>query len=231
MVPTHPTIVIGFGRYARTVMRRLLQEALDQGALVWDEPSKQEGPGSRVLRNVAFIHVSEEDDEDTPLTGDLARDLYRQIQEVLPDYQNGGAQGSLRYLVAAAVTAAKDRLLDASKRSAGKQILRVGLDVLILAQPNRPDSLGRLEDVLEPAMQALADDRSLERPAAGSSLLNFLLFLDFDNYWESSETHRLIRAGMQSSVERWHLRQLSGEPGFARIYLMDGQVKQEGRRS
>jgi hypothetical protein len=134
-------------------------------------------------------------------------------------------------LLRQAVVEAKDRLLDASGRRSTGDRLRVGLDVLILAQPNGPEAPGRIEDLLGPAMQALADDRSLERPAPGSNLLNFLLFLDFDSYWAGSETNGRIRTGLQASIERWHTRQISGQPGFARIYLMDGQVKEQGRRA
>src|SRR5438552_1452689 len=58
-----------------------------------------------------------------------------------------------------------------------------GLDVIVLAQPHSTSALGQIRNLLEPGMRGLRAQRGLERPRTGLDLLNFLLLLDFEDFW------------------------------------------------
>jgi len=224
----HPTILIGYGRYGRSVLRRLLTSASSRGVLVWEDPAGGEGPSARRLKDLALLCVAEEPAND----GELDHDLSRQIHDVWPRGQRGDHPEPNRYVRAALVEAmltSKNRLLDAAARSGDRERLRLGLDVIVIAQPSGVQILGALEDLLQPAMDAVANDPNLRAPAQGQDLLNFIQMLDFDHYWDRSQAGRILRHEAVAAVRRWQDRLRAGKPSFGRIYVTDAYTP-EGYR-
>lgn len=215
MLQLHPSILIGYGSYGRRVLRRLLTDAEAHGMLVWEDVPFTGGPTARRLKNLALLYVPERPGTgEEGVQGDLARDLYQQIQEIASE------EGDLRK----AVLDAKGLLLNVSARSPQQDRLRLGLDVYVMAQPAKMEILGTLGEILQPVMDEISNDPGLRRPAQGSDLLNFILVLDFENFWDASNWGREIRHEVHSSVQRWEDRVLAGRPGFGRIYLIDGHT-------
>jgi len=220
MLPLHPTILIGCGSYGRSALRRTLQLAHDRGALVWEDVADQGHSVVRRIKQLALVVTPAGPGEDTSAEGDLARDLYNNLEELPAGRPDLFAQMVLRQ---------KERLLDAGRRSTDAARLRLGLDVFVLAQPAAIDLLGNMEALLQPVMDLLANDRSLQPPAPGADLLNFTLILDFDRYWDQSPAGRALRREVQAFAKRCMDRQREGRPSFSRIYLCDGQTG-DGRR-
>jgi hypothetical protein len=217
---SHPTILIGYDAYGRTVLRKLLANASSRGLLAWEDAVGTTGPSARRLKDLALIGVAPE------VTGEsaLAGDLYRQIQNVWPPERNPHAAEPhlfLRTALKEAVVQAKKRLLDAASRANDPSRLRLGLDVVVLAQVSGIDILGALEDLLEPALEALANDPTLRSPAPGQDLLNFILFLDFEHYWDKSPQGGILRKEASAFVRRWQDRHADARPSFGRIYVSD----------
>jgi hypothetical protein len=214
LIRLHPTILIGFGSYGRGLLRRVLLDAHDRGSLRWDSDSDADGSGGRRLQDLALLAVGGPGEDDTN-EGGVARDLYLQIQEI-------PASHSEEFIEALAV--AKDRLLNVARFAADSNRMRLGLDVIVLAQPANIAVLGNLEDLLHPAMDALSTVRGLQSPAAGADLLNFLMILDFNRYWDNNLANRAFQHELRACVGRWEERQQSGKPSFARIYLVDRET-------
>src|SRR5215213_9160166 len=129
----HPTLLIGHGAFGRTVLRRLLAGTAARGALVWQEAPDGSGPAARRLKNLVLLGVGGRgtgpEPANDPEQREIFRDLERQIEEVEP---SGDA-------LAAAMDRAAARLLAAEDRAADPDRLRLGLDVIVLAQPAAPE--------------------------------------------------------------------------------------------
>jgi hypothetical protein len=218
----HPTILIGYDTFGASVLQRLLGSAAPRGALAWeDRPESAEG-GAKQLKDLGLVWIADPAKPALSTTeGHLIKDLYSQIRRV---DAGPGAREDLKR----AVVEIKEKLIDESRLMQSSDRLRLGLDVIVIAQPSRVEIIGRLEDLLHPVMDALADDRSLRRPAQGADLLNFSAILDFDRYWSADSA--ALRRELQASVLRWKQRQAQRKPSFARIYLADGQTPSSGRR-
>lgn len=209
----HPTILIGYGSYGRKVLRRLLVDAEGHGLLIWEDPPSAGSPSERRLKDLALIHVSDQSDGEE-IESYMAKDLFRLIrtsslEEV--DFKQ-------------AVVGTKGLLLDEAARSADPARLRLGLDVIVFAQPTSLEALGTLERILPPVMQDLASDVSLKQPGPGSARINFSLVFDFENYWDRDAAGSGIRRETVHSIQRWERRMQEGLPAFGRIYLLDGHT-------
>lgn len=219
MVALHPTILIGFGEYGRRLLRQFLTQAHDRGVLQWEDPPQAEASAARRLKNLALIVVNSPSGND-PNDEGITKDLCSQIQ---------GLPAPSNECFSAAVELAKRRLLDAPGRVAGAQNLRLGLDVIALAQPNELAVLGNIERLLHPVMDSLSKDRSLQSPAPGADLLNVILMLDFDRYWDPSPAGETFRTQFGKTVQQWEKRRHKGGTPFSRIYLMDRETEDGNR--
>jgi hypothetical protein len=216
----HPTILIGQGAFGRTVLRRLLASTAARGALVWQEAPDGSDPAARRLKNLALLGVGGRggaglEPGNDPEQREIFRDLERQIEEVEP---SGDA-------LASAMARAAARLLAAEDRAADPDRLRLGLDVIVLAQPAAPERVGEVLNLLAPGMNGLAGNASLARVAEGVERLSFLQILDFEQYWDPAECGRRVREAVHRAVQHWEGQLKARRPGFGRTYLVDGHTQ------
>lgn len=218
----HPTILIGLGAFGRKVLRRLLATTAARGALVWQESPDGYDPAARRLKNLVLLGVggpggaraggeSAGDGEQR----EIFRDLERQIEEVEPADE----------ALASAMDRAAARLLAAEDRAADPDRLRLGLDVIVLAQPAEPEDVGELVNLLGRGMRRLAEKPSLGRVAEGNDKLNFLQVLDFEQYWDPAERGKRVREAVHRAVQHWECQLAGRRPGFGRTYLVDGYTQ------
>ena len=219
MIRLHPTILIGFGVYGRRLLRRILLDAHDRGSLRWCSDPAADGSGGRRLQDLALLAVGGPGEDDSG-EGGVARDLYSQIQEIPAAHPE---------VFTDALAMAKDRLLNVGRHAADPYRIRLGLDVIVLAQPTGIEVLGNMEDLLQPGMDALAAVRGLQSPSAGADPLNFLMILDFNRYWDLSPSTETFQQELRASIGRWEERQQNSKPSFSRIYMVDRET-QEGDR-
>jgi len=211
----HPTILIGHGELGRGVLRHLLASTAARGALVWQEAPHGSDPSARRLKDLALLSVSEGGhgrDSRDPEQREFFRDLEHQIEEV-------EASGEA---LAKAMDRAAARLLAAEDRAADPDRLRLGLDIVLVAQPAAPEDMGKLLNLLTPGMSALGAMANLARVAAGAERLNFLQVLDFEQYWDPSDRGRRVREAVFNAVQHWEGQLALRRPGFGRTYLVDG---------
>jgi hypothetical protein len=230
---SRPTLLVGYGRFGRRSLRRLLASTAPRGILRWEAPPPGASPNERRLQDLALLWVGdrlsegpESLDESDPGEGsflEMMRDLYNQIIQV-------PSSGSAERDLAEAAEAAADSLLSASTRSRRAEGgLPLGLDVIVLAQPTSPEVIGLLDKMVTALMERLAGNANLTRGARGASVLHFLQVLDFENYWAPGPDSSTLRRTLLGSVQRWRRRQDAGQPAFGRIYLVDGRT-QDGFR-
>lgn len=224
--PRHPTIVIGYGRFGREVLRQLLNQAGSRGVLSWEPPAPGRGPAERRLRGLSLLWLPDrlgipeqqaaKVDHQVSRSFGIMNDLYRQIVTVgdAPDAESG---------LANAVMESAKQLLAADTRARNPGQLPFGLDVVVVASPTRDDVVGTLDQLLTPGMEQLANNPSLEARAQNAQRLNFIEILDFDNYLEQSERARRIRKAVNQSASEWQARATKRRPSFGRIYLVDGR--------
>jgi hypothetical protein len=219
-----PSLVVGFGEYGLLLQARYLSEAASRGGLDWIAERKH--PAGRRLRRLAPIWVP--DERDTPRfdgagtagvsTHDVLRgahgfevleDLLPQI-EALPANVSPEALGDRTRLAA-------DWLIQVGLSEQGS----VGLDVYCLAAVRTADQLGRVTRLLEPVRRRLAARRELSSQGEGKDLLNFILILDFEGYWEETRAAESLRAAVVALVKDQRHAREHGEVGFGRIYVFD----------
>ncbi len=223
-----PTVLIGYGAYGRAALKRLLVVAALRGRLCWTEAGAS---GARRLRDLATLWLPEPgergDDVDGNAAGnadgnvgssdlELMRDLDQQILR-LPT-------GETENVLDARIEAIADRLLSAAERSRQGDALPLGLDLIVLARPTRPETVGRLDRLLSPVLEALGSRKVLGRGPGSADKLCFLQILDFEDYWHPSPRARRVREALAASVARWRSRAERKEPAFGRMYLIDGQT-------
>lgn len=228
--PARPAILLGYGDFGQTLLRRFLTSAALRGALAWETPPGGASPAERYLRDLAPIWVADPlrspgggggIDRQEPARLEVLRDLLDQIREV----QAGGAQPEA---VAAEAETAVESLLAApvQDRRGG----RPGLDVFVLARPRTARDLGALERLMRPLMDRVENHRYLRQARRTS----YVAILDFANYWDLSAGGRGLREALRRSVERWQGRRREGRPAFDRFYLVDGRTdagaRPEGQR-
>ena len=218
---SHPTIVVGFGAFGLEVMRRVLLMTASRGALTYEEPRAGDDPSSRRLRDLVLLHVDPRRDrrpeDDAAGSFEMMNDLYRQI---------GPVEGPADFV--AAMRVASTRLLSAAERAVRRDRLRLGLDVIVVAQPTYRD-LTQMEELLRPAMDELAARPNLARPGQGADRVNFVQILDFDHFWDSSQPARDLRRFLRSALERWDERRREGKSTFRRTYLLDRHAESGDR--
>jgi hypothetical protein len=209
----HPTLCIGFGSYGQKVLRQLLLDSEAHGLLRWRDLSHPVNPAVRSLKDLVLVHVRERA-ERVDVDSQIARDLFRQIRTVSADERE----------IRTSLLQSKQELLDESLRNTSPGQLRLGLDVFVVAQPRSLDTLGTVERSLLPAMDKMASDVGLRQQAQGAARINFILFLDFDNYWENSAAAANFRQDVRKAIQRWEDRMQKNTPSFGRIYVLDGHT-------
>ncbi|MBI1354242.1 MAG: hypothetical protein GC160_07845 [Acidobacteria bacterium] len=220
----HPTILVGYGAYGRTVLERLLRGAAARGVLAWEERDDPSSLQRRRLQSLALLWAPD------PLEGgatdeappEVMLDLYRQIEEIdIPDGDAGRA-------LAHAAAAAKRRLHAADAANAAER--SHGLDVIVVAHASRAESVGRLQEMLEPMLHELSQGRSMTRVKEGEDYLNFLQILDFEEYWRKAPENNRLREALAHAFQRNEQAAQRHEPAFGRIYLFDSET-QGGHRN
>lgn len=220
---THPTIVVGYGAFGRDVLRRVLLMTASRGALVYQEPRAGDDPSSKRLRDLALLHVDTSDrsaPDDDAVDGragafELMSDLYRQI--ITLD-ASGGSPPAQAF--SEAIREAASQLLSASDRTARRDRLRLGLDVIVVARPGKRD-LGQIVEMLRPAMDELVQRPNLARSAQGADRINFVKILDFEHFWDDSPRANELRSVLRGALEQWEDRRRDGRATFRRVYLLD----------
>lgn len=214
----HPTILVGYGDYGRTVLERLLRSASARGALEWEERDDPTSLQRRQLRGLALLYAADpldprSRDERPP---EVMLDLFRQIEEV-----ETGPFGVGEALASAAGDA-KRRLQAAAAHGFDRG---QGLDVFVLAHPSRAEAVGKLQEVMEPMLREVSQGISFTRVKEGTDQLNFLQFLDFDDYWRDEAEHNRIRDALAHALERNSNAAQRRDPAFGRIYLFDSETR------
>jgi len=226
MPPPRPAILLGYGDFGHTLLRRFLTSAALRGSLEWEAPPGGASPAERYLRDLAPIWVEDhlapagQDHrwaKDEPARLEVMRDLLGQIRHV-------PASSSQAEDLAEAVEAAVGSILAApvQHRRGG----RPGLDVFLLAKPQSAKTLGSLDRLARPLMDLLENHNFLRRARRTS----YLAIYDFDNYWDLSPGGRRLRGAFRKSVDRWSRRRIERRPAFDRFYLVDGKAE-AGERS
>ncbi|MEE8583336.1 MAG: hypothetical protein V3T83_00630, partial [Acidobacteriota bacterium] len=222
------SIVIGYGAYGREVLRRLLVSSAGRGVLSWEEAEGGQDPALRRLRGWGLVWVPDlpglgGSSQDTESLGSgvfgVLDDLYRQIDELAPGPRMGEA------LTEVLDTQARS-LLRASSRTARSEDAPLMLNVILVAQPTRPEVVGALNDLISGGMERLASYPNLQRPQEGGDLLNFIQLLDFDHFWAEGQPARNLRRAVRLSVNGWQKRSQEGRPGYGRIYLADSYTSE-----
>lgn len=232
MKDRHPirraTLLVGYGRFGREVLRRVLAASAPRGVLDWEEPAGGARASERDLRDLALLHIPDrlavepgarELDETADARGPagIMGDLYRQIQVLEP-------RSDPRADLSEAAVRIAEKLLSATARANRGDAQPLGLDVIVTAHPGEPEVLGLLDDMLAAAMDALANNANLVRAVSGAGALNALEILDFENYWDASEAGRRLRRAASSSLAQWEKRRAGGRPAPGRVYLVDGRT-------
>lgn len=225
--PRRPTLLIGYGTFGLEVLRRLLSSTVLRGVLSWEETEGGTGAGGRYIKDLALLWVkdrfrpdSQEADEKRAYEGaslEMMRDLFRQIQPVESD----DSELKLAEAVDEVVT---KQLLSAIVRMASNDTLPLGLDVIVIVQPSEPAMLGHLTRLLDLAIKKLANNHNLQRGAQAASTLNFIQIVDFENYWDDSDSGKILRKAMHNSLKTWQNRKHQKKPTFERCYLVDGRT-------
>ena len=215
----HPTILVGYGDYGRTVLERLLRSAAARGTLEWEERDDPTSLQRRRLRGLALLYAADPLDprsreERTP---EVMLDLFRQIEEVEPGSHGVGEA------LASAAAAAKRRLHAADAHGAADR--GEGLDVIVLAHPSRAEAVGKLQEVVEPMLREVSQGLLLTRVKEGADQLNFLQILDFDDYWRTAPENNRIRDALAHAFERNQQAAHRREPAFGRAYLFDSETR------
>jgi len=222
--PHRATILVGFDTFGLEVLRHLLKSTAPRGVLTWEEPRGGGPPSERHLQDLALLWVpdptapvTEQLDPESASEGsalDMMKDLYRQIRPVGPSPKE----------FATALSEAADVLLSLSSRAGRKDVLPLGLDVIVLARPTSPEILGTLDGLLRPGIDRLAAYANLQRGVQGAEVLNSLAIYDLENYWEPTERGRSVRRALYDSVEQWEKRREENQASFSRFYLVDGRT-------
>jgi hypothetical protein len=218
--PHRATILVGFDTFGLEVLRHLLKSTAPRGVLTWEEPRGGGPPSERHLQDLALLWVPDptaaipkqidQEDANEGNALEMMKDLYRQIRPVEPSPQK----------FAAALSEAADVLLSLSSRAGRKDVLPLGLDVIVLARPTSREILGTLDGLLIPALDRLAAYANLQRGVQGAEILNFLAIYDFEHYWD--ERGDSIRRALYDSIEEWESRREKNQASFSRFYLVDG---------
>ncbi len=217
------SIVIGYGSFGREVLRRLLVSSAGRGVLDWEEAEGGQDPALRRLRGLGLVWVP-----DLPGLGSASQeseslgsgvfgvldDLYRQVEDLAPGPRMGEALTEV-------LDAQARSLLRASSRAARDEDAPLMLNVILVAQPGRPEVVGALNDLISGGMERLSSYPNLQRPLEGGDLLNFIQLLDFDHFWAEGTPACNLRRAVRLAVTGWQKRSQQGRPGFGRIYLAD----------
>lgn len=216
--PRRATLILGYGSFGHDVLERLLASAAPRGMLTWEEARAGQDAGERSLRDLALVHVPDRltRDPGAAAGSEIWAELDRQIVALDADVSTDRLVES--------VSKEADRLLSATSRARRLEVLPLGLDVIVLARPDSSEALGLLDRLLIPIMDALANHASLSGSALGAESLCFLEILDFDHYWDRSDTGLAVRRATVSSVEAWQRRRAADDPAFGRVYLIDGRT-------
>jgi hypothetical protein len=218
-----PTLLIGYGRFGREVLSRFLDSTASRGLLAWEAPKE---PGkSRRLRDLSLLWLRDPNEPAGPGDGvaegghsaELMRDLDQQIVAVVAEDLGREMEKGARSMLDAANRARQDKS-------------PLGLDAIVLAQPRETRSFGNLLPSLENGIDHLYNVFPQLRREVGADALNFLQILDFENYWAHSPMGKAVREQLKSYVGSWQRRRSDGRPGFARIYLVDGETSNGTRK-
>ncbi|ASF47642.1 hypothetical protein [Methylovulum psychrotolerans] len=226
-----PTILIGYGRFGLEILRQFLVSTATRGVLVWDTPEGA-GIGERRLRDLALLWLPDPMEDEgvggAVLGGnraELMRDLHRQIESP-PDNSKD---------IQAFIKNKAEGLLNAAQRARRQDNLPLGLDVMVLAHTHDRRTLGSLQlllkdSVIEPLYKGIPQ---LHRDV-GADAINFIQVIDFENYWEDSDSAQKIREHFMSYIDFWQRRREVNLPTFGRIYLVDKHtvngVREESER-
>lgn len=219
-----PTILIGYGRFGREVLQRLLRKSAPRGALVWDlSPHGDAGIGEHRLRDLALLHLPDGEPGgtlDTDSAPDFILDLYRQIREVQQ------VPGSIDQLLCDAVAESATHLRSthaARDRRGGR-----GMDVLVISHINAPSTVGTLERHTGVLLQRLEDEVPDWRVTQQSERkLNAAWILDFDNYRHPDML--ATRQVLSQCMGNWKQRLDQKRPALDRCWLVDGQAQDTHR--
>src|SRR3990172_4503339 len=142
-----PTLLVGYGGFGLDVLRRLLTSTVLRGVLMWQDKQDRASASDRYIQDLALLWVKdpfkdEAYQENRSHEGsalEMMRDLYGQIKEVkqksTPDIDFANA----------VINIVENQLLSASMRDSGSpDALPLGLDVLVIAQPDSPEVIGLL---------------------------------------------------------------------------------------
>ena len=219
--PHRATILVGFDMFGREVLRHLLKSTSPRGVLTWEEPRGGGPPSERHLQDLALLWVPdptaaalEQFDASEGNTLDMMKDLYSQIRRVDPSPHNFATE----------LSKTADVLLSVASRAGRRDVLPLGLDVIVLARPTSRKVLGTLDGLLTPGFEKLAAYANLQRGVLGAEVLNFLAIYDFEDYWEPTERGRSVRRALYDSVEHWEKRREESRASFSRFYLVDGRT-------
>lgn len=223
------TVLVGYGGFGLDVLQRLLVNAALRGALRWRDPQGGAGAGERHLEDLALVWIQDPGEQIRVRqdgSAEVLRDLYREIEEV-PESSRLEAE------VTAAIETKARQVLSASSRATGSRAAKpLGLDIILIAHPAAPESIGTLDRLMTAAMDHLANYPNLTAEVQGSGdPLAFVEILDFDNYWDRADAARRLRQAVRRSVDGWQNRRQGRRPAFGRIYLTDGASTHEGLRA
>jgi hypothetical protein len=224
-----PTLLIGYDHYGLEILRRLLTATVFRGVLDWEDASKKASDSERYIQDLALLWMknpasaTQPDDSDVyeGRALEMMRDLYRQIQPIQLD----STEPEIKLSEAVCDAVEKKLLSPSARSSSSKGAVFPGLDAIVIVHLADSDGVGFLKRVLPPAMKKLVGSNvNLQTGVQSASAVNFILILDFDNYWDSSEEGRRLREALNLFVAFWQKEQQRGRPSFQRIYLTDGRA-------
>ena len=216
---SNPSIVIGFGDYGLSVIRKLLLDSAIQGMLDWSEKTSMSN--SRSILGVRFFHFYRSG-HNTENTEEAFGDLYGQItHHSLGDWLKN-----------------KDEVM-ASVKEASDSLLRIGvgvtkggvtqmLDVFAIANPDENGfSIDALDAYMDPIIIRLNQLAPFQLDA-GTALINYIEFLDYQDISSRLPETLSKSRELHASVVKWERRRRqSGQAnkGYGRIYLSDGSTR------
>jgi hypothetical protein len=206
-----PAILVGFGGYGLKLLRQLLKVTEPRRRLHLEPVRGADNPVEREF--LSFSMLCAGDEKDLPAPGPLDLDIYRKIH-VVP-------LSAPTDLLTESLLSHSERLLRGAGFP-GNSAADWGLDIMVLAHLRSVEDLKELEHKMRPAMTQLWHTHNLKY-GVGAGPLNFIFFLDFDNYWKRTRGQRDLREALQAAVRSWDGDDQESLPPVGRLYLTDGQ--------
>ncbi len=226
------TILLGWGKLGREVLRRMLVTAALRDALAWETGGGDPLDRKRRLAGLELFCLTEPPAEGdgrqsfTGLFGETDLELLADVEAQIRDLDAGAEGGEA---VARAVVEGAKRLLAANGEADASR--PPGLDLLVVAHPHDREALGRLETVMDRVFAALGRLGVLQRSVPGAEPLAAVALLDLDGEWDPAPAARALRATLAEILERWEGRRRTGEITFTRVYLSGEMGRHQVRRS